>query len=67
MERSRNLGVDLLRSLSMLMVVVLHVLGQGGILAALEAAPARGGSFALCWLLELACSCAVDCFGLISG
>lgn len=67
MERSRNLGVDLLRSLSMLMVVVLHVLGQGGILAALEAAPARGGSFALCWLLELACYCAVDCFGLISG
>ena len=35
METTRNLGVDLLRSLSMFMVVVLHVLGQGGILAAL--------------------------------
>ena len=67
METTRNLGVDLLRSLSMFMVVVLHVLGQGGILAALDAAPVRGGSFVLCWLLELACYCAVDCFGLISG
>lgn len=67
MIQKRNLGVDLLRSLSMFMVVVLHVLGQGGILTALDVAPVRGGSFVLCWLLELACYCAVDCFGLISG
>ena len=28
----RNYGIDLLRIVSMMMVVLLHVLGQGGIL-----------------------------------
>ena len=35
MAQQRNHGIDLLRMVSMFMVVVLHVLGQGGILAAL--------------------------------
>lgn len=35
MAQQRNSGIDLLRMVSMFMVVVLHVLGQGGILAAL--------------------------------
>ena len=43
MIQKRNLGVDLLRSLSMFMVVVLHVLGQGGILTALDAAGLPAG------------------------
>lgn len=29
-EKKRNYGIDLLRMISMFMVVVLHVLGQGG-------------------------------------
>lgn len=62
--RSRNLGIDLLRSLSMLMVVVLHVLGQGGVLAA-QAEMSVG--YGVSWFVELLCYCAVDCFGLISG
>lgn len=48
----------------MYLVVVLHVLGQGGILSGLEpySFPYYTG-----WMLELAAYCAVDCFGLISG
>lgn len=61
---SRNWGIDLLRILSMFMVVVLHVLGQGGILVA--QVPFDYG-WVLCWTLESACFCAVNCFGIISG
>lgn len=62
--RQRNLGVDFLRSLSMLMVVTLHFLGRGGVLASLPFGSVRYGFF---WLVEVACYCAVNCFGLISG
>lgn len=48
----------------MLMVVVLHVLGHGGILAAVSAPSWRYG---LCWGLEAASFCAVDCYALVSG
>ena len=61
---TRNLGIDLLRIISMFMVVILHVLGQGGIL---NSAPALSGSWVLYWLLESLCFCAVNCFGIISG
>ena len=32
MSTKRNYGIDILKILSMFMVVVLHVLGQGGVL-----------------------------------
>ena len=64
MKMQRNHGLDLLRMVSMLMVAVLHVLGQGGVLA-------RTGSndvtYYVCYFLEAACLCAVNCYGLISG
>lgn len=60
----RNYGIDLLRMVSMFMVVVLHVLGQGGILAAVEK---LSFGYWLVWTLETACYCAVNCFALISG
>lgn len=64
MKRERNYGIDLLKCVSMLLIVVLHILGAGGILGA--AAP---GSAALhaAWYLETLALCAVDCFGLASG
>ncbi|MGM9566799.1 MAG: acyltransferase family protein [Clostridia bacterium] len=58
----RNYGIDLLRLVSMLMVVILHVLGQGGILAVAE-----GTEGAVAWLLEIIAFCAVDCYAIISG
>ncbi|MEG1460779.1 MAG: acyltransferase, partial [Oscillospiraceae bacterium] len=62
--KSRNYGIDLLKSVSMLMIVVLHVLGVGGVLAA---AGEGGLSSNFAWALEAANICAVNCFGLISG
>lgn len=64
MNGKRNLGVDLLRIFSMYLVVVLHVLGQGGILTGLTP---YSPSYYTAWLVEVAAYCAVDCFGLISG
>lgn len=64
-KQKRNYGIDLLRIVSMLMVVILHVLGQGGILKSLgDTVTAK---YAVCWFLEAASMCAVNCYALISG
>lgn len=60
----RNYGIDFLRILSMLMVVMLHVLGQGGVLANTEK---FSGNYWIAWFLEIASYCAVNCFALTSG
>lgn len=64
MRMKRNYGVDFLRILSMFMAVVVHVLGQGGILRAVEAFSFK---FWIVWFLEIAFHCALNCFALISG
>lgn len=63
-ETKRNYGIDLLRLLSMFMVVVLHVLGRGGILDSVTSLTFRGELF---WALEITCYCAVNVFAIISG
>ena len=63
-REERNYGIDLLRSVAMFMVAILHVLGQGGILKATEDSP---GQFYAAWFLEIAAYCAVNCYALISG
>lgn len=60
----RNYGIDLLRIVSMVMIVVLHVLGKGGILN--SAKPLSAG-YETAWFLEIASYCAVNCYALISG
>ncbi len=60
----RNYGVDLLRVLSMFYVLVLHVLGRGGVLAA---APPGTAAAHTAWFCEIWAYGAVDIFGLISG
>lgn len=62
--KERNAGVDLLRIVSMLMVVILHILGQGGVLAGTQ--PQSSG-YAAAYLLETLSYCAVNCYALISG
>ena len=62
--KNRNLGIDLLRIVSMYMVVILHVLGHGGILRNLEVLSL---SYCVLWLLEITCYCAVNCYALITG
>ncbi|MBQ2991106.1 MAG: acyltransferase [Clostridia bacterium] len=63
-QKQRNYGVDLLRILSMLMIVTMHVLWQGGLL---RTADPSGAHYALGWAVEIACYCAVNCYGMISG
>lgn len=60
----RNYGVDALRILSILMVLVLHVLGMGGVI---ESTKPLGLNYFGAWTLETAAFCAVNCYGLISG
>ncbi len=60
----RDNGLDMLRALSMLMIVCMHVMGQGGVLIRRSSLPL---SYDMCWLLESFCFCAVNCYGLISG
>lgn len=63
--RERNAGIDLLRMVSMMFVLTLHVLGHCGVLNAAW----RTGVFhyRAAWVLEIAAYCAVNCFALISG
>lgn len=61
---SRNYGIDILRSVSMFMVVLLHTMGHGGILDNVELGSAKYFSV---WFLEIAAYCAVDIFAMITG
>lgn len=63
-ENSRNYGVDLLRVLSILMVVFIHVLNRGGIFEATKTGTASREIVMALWSV---CLCAVNCYALISG
>ena len=63
-EERRNYGIDLLRIVSMNMIVMLHVLGNGSFLDNVEGITIE---YATMWFLETASLCAVNCFALISG
>lgn len=60
----RNYGIDLLRMVLMFMVVILHVLGDGGIL---DAAEPLSLHYNVAWLLETCSYCAVNGYVLITG
>lgn len=64
LENNRNYGIDILRSVAMLMVVLLHVVGQGGIL---DASVGISGKNEVLWLIQTLAYCAVNCYALISG
>ena len=61
---NRNYGIDLLRLTAMLMIVVLHVIGQGGVMLRISTQPS---TYYMIWIPEAAAMCAVNCYGLISG
>lgn len=63
-KSKREYGIDALRMLSMFMVVVLHMLGNGGIL---DNAEFLSVNFSAVWFMETLAFCAVNCYGLISG
>ena len=61
--KERNYGIDLLRMVSMLMVIVLHLLRFGGIYNPESAGLNRG----VVSVIDTCCICAVNCFAIISG
>lgn len=63
--KEREIGIDLLRVVSMLMIITLHVLAHGGILADKDLLP--NGRYETVWFLEIAAYCGVNCYALISG
>lgn len=61
-KAQRNYGIDLLRVLSMCLIIILHILGKGGVLSS-----AVGSQYAVGWFLEVVAYCSVDCYAIISG
>lgn len=64
MDKKRNYNTDLLRILATFFVVMLHVLGQGGVLNAVTPNTVQ---YWIAWALEVLAYCAVDCFALVTG
>lgn len=64
-KRIRNGNIELLRVISMLMIVTLHYLLLGGILSFIT--PSDGVVYYLAWCVESVCYVSVNCFVLISG
>lgn len=62
--RERNYGIDLLKILSMYLVVVLHVLGQGGIIYSVKT---FSPDYFVGWAMTLFVYVCVDLFALASG
>lgn len=61
---NRNYGIDILRLVSMYMVVVLHVLGCGGIIASCDKFTTN---YYVAWLLETSAYCSINIFAMITG
>ena len=64
MAKKRNIGIDLLRIVCMLMVLTLHIIGPGGLLNSIKMFSAK---YEIAWLFEILCYCAVDCYAIITG
>ena len=62
--KERRYGIDLLRILSMYLICILHVAGQGGVMIRYTQSP---GAYYAVWVLETAAYCAVNVYGMISG
>lgn len=60
----RYMNLDLLRIVAMLMVVLLHVIGKGGMY---NVYPVLSLKYDFVWFIELICIVAVNCYVLLSG
>lgn len=62
--KTRNYGIDFLRMISMIMIVMLHTLGHGGILRSVSFLSLH---YQIAWLLEVIAFGAVNTYAMISG
>lgn len=63
-DTTRNYGIDLFKIISAFMIVGLHVITQGGIIANIQDFTLKGELF---WFLEIVFFVGVNCFAIISG
>lgn len=63
-KNTRNTNIELLRVISMIMIVTLHYMKQGGVLDTLKFGD---GNYPITWLIESFCYVSVNCYVLISG
>jgi hypothetical protein len=63
-KEERNMGIELFRVVSMMLVVMLHVLGHGGVYSHTEFLSVN---YKVAWFLEIIAYCSVNCYALISG
>ncbi|ORX56637.1 hypothetical protein BCR36DRAFT_264054, partial [Piromyces finnis] len=63
-KRIRNYGIDILKILSMFMVVILHTYGNGGIISNIKDGTTN---YAISLLIKAAAYSAVNIFGMVSG
>lgn len=61
---NRKLNIECFRLIATIFVIILHVLGQGGIL---DSAIQGGSVYWAAWFLEICAFCSVNCFALITG
>ncbi len=64
-EKERNYGIDLLRLISMFLVVVVHVLAQGGVME--TAMSVSKWHYYPLKLIQAVAYCAVPCYAIVSG
>ena len=64
MAKKREAGIEILRILSMLMIVMFHFIGHGGLA---ENAEPLSLSYIVCWLIKSFCFVCVNAYVLISG
>ena len=63
-KEERNMGVELFRVVSMILVVMLHVLGHGGVYGRTAL---LSDNYKVAWFMEAFAYCSVNCYALISG
>ena len=64
--KQRNVGIDILRIVSMIFIIILHILMQGGVLSAFLNQGLQVGYYFLNIVYVIA-YCGVNCFALVSG
>jgi peptidoglycan/LPS O-acetylase OafA/YrhL len=64
--QSRVPGADLLRIVTMLMILTSHFFVHGGVLGRLKPSSPYL-YFYVCWIIEAACYVMVNCYALITG
>lgn len=66
-KREHHYGLDLLRIISMFMIVITHVLGKGGLRSSVAGAGESDSYFVVTWVIQVLVYGAVNCYALISG